>query len=565
MKDFKAVLTRIESAEAWRDSQFKDIWENALRLYRSQPEAMRDGSNIFVPYIFMMCETIKARLSESLFDERPYLTIIPVEETADKADKIQTLLDWQFVERMNVPKVFSEEIIHNLAVLGTAVQYVGWKKQVRKTKRMETVENPVMFGNELALDTLSMPIIMPERVEASYEKVEYDDPVVQDIDLFDFFVDPSSEDIETSRFCGHMEYRTKAELENLEKTAGYKINWKDLKPVSSIEGGRKDRLDGAKKGLDVIENTNGLYQVHHYWEDNRHIVIINRIQSVLEEENPFWHGMKPYDKCCYVKLPHEFYGMGIPEIAQGLQEELNTTRNLRIDYASMSLRRMWKLRKGAGVTAEDLKWRQNGVVSVDNMDDVIEIQVADIPASTWQNEATIKQDMRDATGCHDILMGLAQSNETATTTMTKDTNASIRFKSVITNVVHDLMVPLGKKCLSLNQQFMTETRNLKPFSTEDMFEITPFELDGEYDITFSGTAVDPAANKELNKQRMIEAYNIVSSNPLYQNDFSAMRAILKQLFTALEVKDVESLLPSEQNQAPQGMMPMPTEAPQGVF
>ena len=107
--------------------------------------------------------------------------------------------------------------------------------------------------------------------------------------------------------------------------------------------------------------------------------------------------MKPYDKCCYVNLLDDFYGMGIPEALAGLQDELNTARNQRVDYNSMALRRMWKLRRGCGLTARDLVWRQNGVLQVDNMDDIMEINIQGLPADAFANESAIKQDMQDTT------------------------------------------------------------------------------------------------------------------------------------------------------------------------
>ena len=568
MKDKDTIISRIHDAENWRDVNYRADWEKDLRLYRFKLETERVGANIFVPYIFMMCETVKSRLSESLFDRRPYLTINPLGVSLEQSDKVQALLDWQFCERMDLPKIYSEEVVHNLCVLGTAVQFVGWERKTRKTKRMSQVDELVSFGGQPLLDETGMPISMPSRVEEEYEKVEYDDPIVSDIDIFDFFVDPSAVDIPSARFCGHMEYKTKSELKNLEETDNYKIDWKKLNPASEIEGGMKSRMETESKSNESLENTNGLYLVHHYWEDNRHVVVVNRQEIVLDEPNPFWHGMKPYDKCCYVYLPHQFYGIGIPRIAAGLQEELNTTRNQRIDFASFAIRRPFKARLGSGLTEEDLVWENGRIIWLQQMDDVDVWDVPDIPASIFTNEATIKQDMRDATGCHDILMGLANSNETATTTMTKDTNASVRFKYVVSNIVKDLLIPLGKKCLSLNQQFMTEERQLHPAHSDkdELLTISPFEIDGDYDIIFSGSAVDPAANKELQKQRMIEAYNIVANDPLYQQDFNAKRAIIKQLFEALEVKDVEALLPTQIQGSPvEGMIPLPIQPPQGGF
>ena len=65
-KKLNLVLSRIEDAEKWRDSYYKDNWKRYLNLYRSQSLEKREGANIFVPYIFMNCEVIRARISESL-------------------------------------------------------------------------------------------------------------------------------------------------------------------------------------------------------------------------------------------------------------------------------------------------------------------------------------------------------------------------------------------------------------------------------------------------------------------------------------------------------------------
>ncbi|MEG1997914.1 MAG: hypothetical protein RR051_05685, partial [Clostridiales bacterium] len=139
-----------------------------------------------------------------------------------------------------------------------------------------------------------------------------------------------------------------------------------------------------------------------------------------------------------------------------------------------------------GLTHEDLIWRQNGVVQVNEMDDVQEINIQDLPASAFANEDRIKNDMRDATGCHDIIMGLAQADETATTTMTKDNNASILFKTIVSAFERDILVPVAENCISLNQQFLTEERAVRLLNQDaaELFRVSPYEIDGQYDLIY---------------------------------------------------------------------------------
>ena len=146
-KDFDAIKERIATAENWRDSTYRDEWEKFLLLYRSRPKRKNpaSGSNIFVPYTFMQCEVIKARLTQSLFNSRPYVTLIPRgQENGQTAHSAQVLLDWQFNERMRLRKLIADDVLSDLVTFGTAVTFTGWQKKTRKTKGMEMVSSPLL-------------------------------------------------------------------------------------------------------------------------------------------------------------------------------------------------------------------------------------------------------------------------------------------------------------------------------------------------------------------------------------------------------------------------------------
>ena len=563
-KDFDAIRQRIQGAESWRDNNYTELWKKCLKQYRSRKVAKDEGrSNIFVPYTFMQVEVIKSRIAESLFSSKPFITVLPREDNdTELAEHVQSLLSWQFTDRMDIERIFSEHLLADIAIFGTGISYTGWLTKKRKTKHRGKVNRELTYPDSgaIVMGEDGMPVIVEMTEVVEDEETDYDDPIVQKIDLFDFYTDPMSSDIRNARFCGHREWLSKEAIKDLEETAGWSVNWDSVHADDTVTGGKRIRADigsGKDVGEDESTEENGMYKVTHYWEDNRHVVIVGDSVCALDEENPFWHGMKPYDKCCYVTLSGEFYGMGIPEILFDLQAELNTNRNQRIDYMSMALRRMWKLRRGCGLTARDLIWKQGGVIQVEEMDDVQEIQVSPLPASAFSHEEGVKQDMRDATGCHDIIMGLGYSaNETATTTMTKDNNASIRFKDVVKAVVQDLLVPIAKKCVSLDQQFMGEDRFIRLSSSIEpsasLLTVSPDDLVGCYDVSYVGTTIDAMANKELNKQKVQETYGLAMQNPLVQNDPQSMRALLRELLMANDINNVDDILPAEMHPMPMG-------------
>ena len=521
-KDVARYLTRIADAEQWRDGRFGALWADCLRRYRSQPAGPREGSNLFVPHTFMQAEVIKARLEESLFSSRPYISTLPREGTdAERAAKVQLLLDWQLNDRMNLPRLVGEEIAGSMMIYGTGVAYTGWQVRTRRVKRGRYGSGP--GGGQ------------GERQVYEEEVVLYDDPVVANIPLTSFFVDPTAESIPGARFCGHSEYVTRAMLEEGQEQGKYAIDWDRLPALDEKREGDDFETGEAKE----------FYLLQHYWEDERRLVFLNRAQCICEEDNPFWHGMKPYDKCCYATAPGEFYGMGVPELLAGLQDELNTARNQRIDYNSLALRRMWKLRKGCGLTARDLLWRQNGVLQVENMDDVQEINIQSLPGDAFANESGIKQDMQDATGCHDIIMGLSYANETATTTMTRDNNASLRFKTVIRSLIQDLLLPIARKCVIMDQQFLDRGRAVRLLGAGagELLDLSPQELLGDFDVIYCGTAIESMANKELNKEKLLQAYSLALADPAYQNDDLARMKLFRKVLAAMEISEGDELLP----------------------
>ena len=535
-KELETIIARIHRAEQRRDSKYLSQWQDWERRYRSQPEHQREGSNLFVPHTFMQCEVIKSRVEESLFASRPYVAALPRNDgDRERAANVQTLLDWQMNDRMDLPRIISQQVMGSLVVYGTAVTYTGWLVRSRLRRKNQQVEETLRDSQgQPLLDARGQNLYYPStKLEASRELI-YDDPIVSSISLYDFFIDPEADRIEDARYLGHKEYVTMSQLKDLESQGHYHIDWDKLQ-------------SGDPENQNALEDPDepGLYLLHHYWEDQRHVVILGRSQCALDEENPFWHGEYPYDKCCFVPLPGEFYGMGVPEILAGLQDELNTSRNQRIDYNSMSLRRMWKLRKGCGLTNSDLIWRQNGILQVENMDDVQEINLQGLPADAFANENTIKQDMQDATGCYDIVMGLGYANETATTTMTRDNNASLRFKTVVNAVVKDIMLPVARKIIALDRQFLREERAFRLLDQPSMnvFQLDPSDLGADYDVIYCGSAVESLANKELNKNKALQAYSLALGDPAYQADDQARLALFRHVLDALDMEDAEQLMP----------------------
>lgn len=560
-KNLQRYLNRIEAAEKHRDN-YKELWKACYKRYRNYVDPLPEGekrSNISIPYIFNQVETVLPRLIETLFASRPYVALKGRDITDEpNAKSHETLLDWQMNERMDIQDIFHGGIKGEL-IYGTAIGYVGWKLDERKVIKKQL--QPVYLTDENEqpmLDEMGQPVpltdddgsVVQEYRPMQMNEVEYDDPEVKFIDLGNFFADPSAEDIDGARYAGHVDYMTKEQLQRLEEQEVISIDWKKIPKDNKTNTARNDRMSAVGLPTDQgNENENdGLYEVHCYYEDDKHVVIINRAYLAKEGENPFWHKRKPYRKDVYIRVPGEFYGMGIVEVLGDLQDELNTERNMRIDYRAFALRRMFKVRRGANVDKKQLKWRQGGTVDVDDMDDIQEFKVEPSVGQSFNQENTIKQDMQDASGAQDVVMGQSGTAETATTTMTKDNNSSMRFKLTISSIEKRLLVGISRLMIQLNQQFVDDTKRLRVTgeSGDEWMDIAPEEIQGEFDLIAAGSSVEPLANKEAFKQRMVELYGVVAADPLLVQFPDKRRNLLRKVYEAFDIKDVDSLLPTDQ-------------------
>ena len=555
------LVTRFAYAESWR-KQYDSKALEWYKLYRGWREkAYIEGrSNLHIPKTYEYLDAIRARIVKSFFATRPYLEFIPrpfagatpeiMAVNAEKAKVASALVDEQ-LDRNGIKRKFYD-FITSVLIFPAGILSVGWRVEDRTVRiPIPRIANPIDVAYNGA-----QPEFVVEYQEIS-ERV-WDDNEIQVVDYFDFWPDPRGYDLDSCRFVFQREWLSREQIEHkltVLEEAGlgrvFPIDWEKVHSVSNIQDGRYERMSAV--GL-APETTDGFwadekgvrigltYEVLHYWEDQRYAMLINRCELAYEGQNPYWkHGKKPYVVASFEPLPNEFYGMSAVEIIQHLQEELNTQRNQRIDNASMILNRMWKVRRGADIDESELVSRPHGIIYVDQPDDVTEISFSDVPSSAYIEGNVIERDMENALSVPSVVRGVDPSRqETATEIVTKTSNAGVRFDVKIM-----LFEELGIKRLAMlmdlnNQQFLDAARVVRLFGEDASMSwvmVEPGDLIGERDYLPSGSNVDPAANKELRRQQLIQLMALAAQNP-YIDRYE----LTKMLVQSFDVRNVERLL-----------------------
>lgn len=579
-KKLTKYIQRIEAAEKWRDSGYRDKWEEYYKRWRNHVDvlkdkdgkALKDRSNISIPYSFTMVETVLPRLVESLFAARPYVAVkgrpkdimeyrqygnVQEKPWEISAKKNEQLLDYQQNVSFDIQDKFHGGL-KTMTIYGTTVAYTGWKYDekpvIRKEMATATLDGePLMDINP---ETGQQEPVMKLQPFESKDTV-YDDPELNFVDLGLFFVDPNATDIDDARYAGHLCFESKSFIQSMHDQGIWYIDWKKVPKDAGKRNEARDRRMGSV-GLPTSQSYNGdqtndddLYEVHYYWEDDKSVVVINRGYLAKDSENPYWHKKKPYLKDVYCKVPGEFYGIGLMEITEDLQDELNVERNQRIDNRSRSLKRFYTQRRGATITPKDFDMKNGGRVLVDNHDDIKEWEHRPLPGDTFTQEEIIKRDMQDATGAHDVVMGGGSGGGTATETMSKDNNSSMRFKIIISSVEKRLLVGISRLMIQMNQQFIDAPRLLETSmdGNDQLLELSPEEIQGEHRLVAMGSSVEPLANKEAHKQRMMELYGMASNDPFFQQFPIKRRNLLQKVFESFDITNTEDLLPTDEELA----------------
>jgi len=528
-----------------------DKFSDYYRMYRgvkTKTPEQEGRSNLFIPYTFNLIETITPKIITSIFATRPFFQALPlgvsdVEEREARAKKMSKYFDYQFQQKIKIVPILTD-IIKTSLIYGKAISKQTWNY---KTKEVVQRRRKKILG-----------IPIPDYDNILTEQVIADQPMIENVILTDFFIDPSGTSIDEMRYCIHRYWEDRHELKEKEKKGVYKNidkviedNRADDSYDTLLQVGFSDS-DQRRKGVEILE----------YWTDDWVVRVANKNIVISSQPNPYFHRKKPFAEWDYIRIPNEFYSVGVPEAIQDLQAELNTTRNQRIDNVSFVLNKMYSVLRGANVDPEQLVSRPAGYVYVDNHDDIKELTFDDVTNSAYNEEIIIKGDMDATTGVFDSVRGSnPDRRETATTMSILNSSGSERFKLQNILIEYGGLQEMLNQVLRLNQQFIDADMEIQILGESENIEdlvVTQEEILGEYDIIALGSSVEPIINKEVRQNQLVQLLNVVQNSQEVN-----MTEFYRRLFEAFDMKNVDALVieqQMEQQMPPEfagldGMMP----------
>lgn len=261
------------------------------------------------------------------------------------------------------------------------------------------------------------------------------------VDLLHFYIDPTEENIQSA-------YRvTERAILLPDQLAGMKgwMNTEDIKGSQALDKNDADRASANStpttgKFVDVWETWGKIpkYLLTGKKEDmeievDGHIVVSGlqsgdkRVHKIEMNDNKDSEGntIKPYEECRTVKIAGRWYGLGFIERILALQENLNTTMNIRSNRQRIAQLGLFKIKKGAGITAQMLSnLPTSGAVVVNNPDDLQQMNIDGPDDSSYKDEEVIKEWASGVAQAYPASTGEQSPASASATAIAVESNAS---------------------------------------------------------------------------------------------------------------------------------------------
>jgi len=402
-KDIIDTLSNeIVKREAWR-RLYEVLWWNIYSLYMcgNRTTITPTRSKIFIPIAFQLIEIATPKLisfmsnNDTIFDVEP-------DDVKDEpiAENIQKLLADQLLQN-HFSDVY-ENFVKQLLLYGTSYLYVDYK--VKWNWVWERIPQTKITVDEFGINHTDITYINQKTYKITERR-----PNITFIDVLDVFpqqdhakVDEQYPGICIRRFMDRKEFERMCD-----SPQPYFGNKEMAMATGTTQKFQQSRQFRKVARGEVATHTPTDIELLEWWmkydldgdgiDEECQIIIANRTIVVRAVANPYYHQRRPLIKVCFCKVPGEWYGIGLIEPVMSLINQLTTVRRQRLDNITLILNRMWKVRSTADINPTKLIATPNGIILVDNMDDVMPLDVQDVTQSSFQDCNQILSDIFSAT------------------------------------------------------------------------------------------------------------------------------------------------------------------------
>lgn len=541
-----------------------DLW-NAMYEMRTEPRntPWPNAANVVVPIIPSEVDGLVSRVTGTVLQPRLITVRGNDPQSSQYAHLVEQFLNAELLE--NEWDVAIREAIHLTARDGTAIGRVFW--ELNEHSR-------VIVVSEDELGPSGSPILgdngkpQKKKTRKRFKFKTFDAPKWTVKELRDFLIVPNfSPDFNAADMLCDKIYMGEEDCMKLVEAGWFRKDKTEacLSYVSTGQGdlsydrqgystytinNRINVVDTAVAPPDGMKMTRGPIEVWMCLTKN-----FDFDGDGVPEENFVWvhdrsrmmMGYAPFEYlrgCPYFDLamwprPKRIYGFGVPERLAGLAEEATAQHNQRLDWMDMSLQPMRYRTQNVRFQDEDRRWGPDSEVQVQNPTDFGFVAMPDVPPSSEAEEKMILQYVQQVMGAPQTasLQPNQGNQRTARAAQIAAQQAGMQ-QNLVNTRVREWILKMIEYSVGLYLQYGPDQLETVARTSEGASKmILPKEILG-LDYTFGVAGLGGPFDKEGRRQDLMMLYQLLTQNPLVNNNLPRVWAITRAVVETFDVPEV---------------------------
>lgn len=316
----------------------------------------------------------------------------------------------------------------------------------------------------------------------------------------------------------------------------------------------------------------------HYFSGGHVITFMNRAVIIRDSQEPVQNRLGqgqvvkpfPFDQPIvqykYMPVPLEFFGMGIPEILEVLQEDKNLIRSARRDNIDLVINKVIKAKAGADINYDLLKYYAGAIWPLENLNDIDPLDQADVTQSSYMEEERVASDMENALSFFGYARGQTPTHEERPTTVMRLQQASLnRLDLNVKLTEFTVLRNIATRVLLLTRRYMPQGDYEAILGEKDagFYRMSEDQIRRYFIARPVGSSVTHV--KELRQQQAAQGIQTLlqlaqvsqmSAEPFKINWYQAGKSV----FDALDIKNADQILIKLQPQEIQMMQTQQEQA-----
>lgn len=534
-KTIEKWKSRFDRADRFRtpfEAKMLRMWK-LYRAYRDKTNYAYN-TNLMPPIGFEIVETIKPRLSASKMTTR----IFPVEKDDIGSGAIEewdNLIAYDFdIMELDDKKV---DWIDSMLKYGNGYAHLYWvDSEDGGDPELDIIDNWLLYFDPNASNRLKDSEWEIKQVFKSKARIKKEE------ENRNVRMEDASEDDEDAE---EVQDEETGETKRMKKVHGVYKNLEYVKDQQISDDPRTDRLhietlkagqiytgdlesdDTQTANSDPRHETKAVEIWECYDHDTDEIVtIMNREVLVRQEDNPYKdinEGRLIIDLPC-IRIPWSAYAMGIMEPVETIIHEIADSRNQAMDSIVFNLDPIKKVRKDAGLTADDLVTRPGALWELENADDVV-TESPSAPNNSWvEKDNLLRREIQTSLALSEYVRGLPSSaQEPSSKVEILLTQTQIRFSQMVRQL-EVAMTDMVNILIQMNQKFLPEQKTYRLLG--DDIDFKEFTNESKQVRVDARVEIEPKQEKgpEKRKAEALELYKIfIAEDPPEEGNEEAMK------------------------------------------